>query len=103
MATRITESSSVESQMKNQLETIDINQRFMFEKRAFDVSGEEKESCGSNDVSVSFDSFNITAPKETDGLKPTKNRLKATRSVSRRKTVPCSKEYAKVEPPSLEL
>lgn len=103
MATRITESSSVESQMKNQLETIDINQRFMFEKRAFDVSGEEKESCGSNDVSVSFDSFNITAPKQTDRLKPTKNRLKATRSVSRRKTVPCSKEYAKVEPPSLEL
>lgn len=100
MATRLPESSSVENQIKMQLEPIDSSQKFMFRKEFFDAVGEEKESCGSNEVSVQFDSFSTTEPKKEDGLEPTKNRLKATRSVSRRKTEPsyqCTKEYAKVE------
>lgn len=99
MATRLPESSSVENQINKQLEPIDSSQRFMLSKRFFDVAGEEQESCGSNEVSVQFDSFKVASPKEKDGLKPTKNRFKAPRSVSRRKTVPsyqCTKEYTKV-------
>jgi hypothetical protein len=101
MATRLPESSSVENQIKKQLEPIDSSQKFMFRERFFDAVGEEKESCGSNEVSVQFDSFSAAEAKNDDGLKPNKNRLKATRSVSRRKTVPsypCTREYAKVEP-----
>ena len=98
MATRLPESSSVESHINKQIEPFDSNQRLMFSK--FDVAGEEKESCGSNEVSVQFDSFKVAAPKVKDGLKPNKNRLKAPRTVSRRKTVPSyhsTKEYTKVE------
>jgi hypothetical protein len=101
MATRLPESSSVENQIQMKLEPIDSSQNFMFRKGFFDAVGEEKESCGSNEVSVQFDSFSATEPKKEDGFKPTKTRLKATRSVSRRKTVPsyqCTKESAKVEP-----
>ncbi|KAK4577131.1 hypothetical protein RGQ29_027584 [Quercus rubra] len=97
MATRLPESSSVESHINKQIEPFDSNQRLMFSK--FDVAGEEKESCGSNEVSVQFDSFKVAAPKMKDGLKPNKNRLKAPRTVSRRKTVPSyhsTKEYTKV-------
>ncbi|KAE8075590.1 hypothetical protein FH972_014287 [Carpinus fangiana] len=99
MATRLPESSSVENQIQMKLEPIDSSQNFMSRKGFFDAVGEEKESCGSNEVSVQFDSFSATEPKKEDGLKPTKSRLKATRSVSRRKTVPsyqCTKESAKV-------
>lgn len=100
MATRLPESSLFEDQIYKQLETNDGNQGFMLGKRIFDLAGEEKESCGSNEVSVQFESFKATAPKEREGLKSTKNRLKATRSVSRRKTVPsiqCTKQSSKVE------
>lgn len=93
MATRLPESSSVENQIQMKLEPIDSSQNFMFRKGFFDAVGEEKESCGSNEVSVQFDSFSATEPKKEEVLK-------ATRSVSRRKTVPsyqCTKEYAKVE------
>lgn len=100
MATRVTESSSVESHTSNRLEPVRANnQRLRVRKGFFDVAGEEKESCGSNEVSVQLDSFSVTAAAETDGFKPTKNRLKTTRKVSRRKTVPsyqCPKEGSKV-------
>jgi hypothetical protein len=89
------------SREPDKLEPIDSSQKFMFRERFFDAVGEEKESCGSNEVSVQFDSFSAAEAKNDDGLKPNKNRLKATRSVSRRKTVPsypCTREYAKVEP-----
>ena len=103
MATRVPERSSVESHTSNQLEPFRANdQRLMMRKGFFDVAGEEKESCGSNEVSVQLDSFSVTTAAETDGFKPTKNRLKTTRTVSRRKTVPsyqCPKEGSKVELP----
>lgn len=100
MATRFPESSSVESHTSNHLEPFRANnQRFTVRKGFFDVAGEEKESCGSNEVSVQLDSLSITAAAQKDGFKPTKNRLKTTRTVSRRKTVPsyqCPKEGSKV-------
>lgn len=106
MATRLPESSSFEDQISMQLEPIDSNQRFMLGKRIFDVAGEEKESCGSNEVSVQFESFKATVPKERDRLKHTKNRLKATRNVSGRKivqSIQCAKQSAKVEHFSSEI
>ncbi|KAK9284825.1 hypothetical protein L1049_024002 [Liquidambar formosana] len=98
MATRLPESYSIEDRISKQLEPFTSNQRPMG-KNFFDVAGEEKESCGSNEVSVQIDSFSVTAPQEKDSPTPAKNRLKATRSVSRRKTVPsyqCPKEYTKI-------
>lgn len=85
MAARLPESSPFE----NSASSININQRSMVRRRLLDVGGEEKESCGSNDVSVQFDSISASAAREKeDDTKPTKNRLEATRNKSRRKTFP---------------
>ncbi|KAK3184459.1 hypothetical protein Dsin_031745 [Dipteronia sinensis] len=98
MATRLPESPLVENDISKQLEPFSNNQRFIMGKRLFDVAGEEKESCGSNDVSIQLDSFSVTAANDVGGFKSPKNKLKATRTVSRRKTVPsyqCPKECSK--------
>ncbi|KAM1919669.1 hypothetical protein ACFX15_023580 [Malus domestica] len=98
MATRPAEISPAESHISNHVEPIHSSQRFVIGKRFFDVAGEEKESCGSNEVGVLFDNFPVPA-EEKDGLSPTKTRFKATRSLSRRKSMPsyeCGKEYPKV-------
>ncbi|KAH7533412.1 hypothetical protein FEM48_Zijuj04G0128000 [Ziziphus jujuba var. spinosa] len=87
MATRLPESSSVESRINMQMEPSKCKQKFMISKKLFDVAVEEKESCGSNEVSVSFDSFSVGAAKGKDGLEPS-YRFKATRTVSRRKSAP---------------
>ncbi|KAL5798013.1 hypothetical protein ACOSQ2_002833 [Xanthoceras sorbifolium] len=104
MATRLPESPLVENDTSKQLETFSNNQRFIMGKTLFDVAGEEKESCGSNDVSIQLDSFSVTTAKEVGGFNSPKNRLEATRTVSRRKTVPsyqfpkeCSKASKKEE------
>ncbi|GAV62415.1 hypothetical protein CFOL_v3_05938 [Cephalotus follicularis] len=106
MATRLPHESSlsIRSNAGEQLEqtTNRCNQIYMVSKRYnCDTAGEEKESCGSNEVSIHFNGLlSVTAPKQKDGYRPPKNRLKATRSVSKRKTVPtyqyCSREHAKV-------
>ncbi|PSS14345.1 Protein IQ-DOMAIN like [Actinidia chinensis var. chinensis] len=99
MATRLPESSSFESFEMSQFELINVNQRPVVKKRFLDLAGEEKESCGSNEVSVQFDSISVSAPREKYDSKSTKNRLKATRSISRRKTVPsynCPREHSQV-------
>jgi len=100
MATRVPE-CSVESCTGKQLEPVNNNYRFDFGERFSDVAVEEKESCGSNEVSVQFDSLSI-ASNNKDGFKHTKSRLKATRTISRRKTAPsyqCPTEQAKVNFP----
>ena len=100
MATRVPESSLGENNMSKQFEPVDNNRRFVVKKGIIDVAGEEKESCGPNEVSVPLESLSVTTPEEKDGYGPSKNRLKATRSISRRKTVPSyqhSKESGKVE------
>ncbi|KAF3443352.1 hypothetical protein FNV43_RR13034 [Rhamnella rubrinervis] len=83
MATRLPESSLVETRIN--LEPSKCKQSFIISKKLSDVSVEEKESCGSNEVPVSFDSFPVRAAKQKDG-KPTGYRLKAARSMSMRKT-----------------
>ncbi|KAJ4730139.1 Protein IQ-DOMAIN 1 [Melia azedarach] len=96
MATRVPESSSVENHISKKVEQFNNSKKFTMGKRFLDVSWEEKESCGSNEVSVQLDSFSA---KEKDGFQPSKNRLKSARTVSRRKTVPsyqCPKESSKV-------
>ncbi|KAJ6674611.1 IQ-DOMAIN 5-RELATED [Salix viminalis] len=95
MATRVPE-CSVESCTGKQLEPVNNNYTFDFGERFSDVAVEEKESCGSNEVSVQFDSLSI-ASNNKDGFKHTKSRL--TRTISRRKTAPsyqCPTDQAKV-------
>ncbi|KAJ6680533.1 IQ-DOMAIN 5-RELATED [Salix purpurea] len=94
MATRVPE-CSVESCTGKQLEPVNSNYTFDFGERFSDVAVEEKESCGSNEVSVQFDSLSI-ASNNKDGFKHTKSRL--TRTISRRKTAPsyqCPTDQAK--------
>ncbi|OVA10073.1 IQ motif [Macleaya cordata] len=87
MATRLPEGSSVEDRVSSRLEPISSDRRPIVIKRNFDVAGEEKESCGSNEVSVGIDSLTETTPYVNDSSKPIKKRLKATKTGSRRKTV----------------
>ncbi|KAF4396389.1 protein IQ-DOMAIN 33 [Cannabis sativa] len=100
MATRLPESSSVESRVnKPVVDSMQRNQMFKTDNRFFDLAGEEKESCGSNEVSLSFDTLSVKSANDRDGFKPARNR-KTTRTVSRRKTVPsyqCQKDYTKVK------
>ncbi|XP_050205984.1 protein IQ-DOMAIN 33 isoform X2 [Mercurialis annua] len=79
MATRIPD-TSLESHTNS-------NHKLAARKRFFDIVGEERESCGSNEVSVQFDSLSMTAGSEKSVCK---NRIKPTRAISRRKTVPRS-------------
>ncbi|KAG6572257.1 Protein IQ-DOMAIN 1, partial [Cucurbita argyrosperma subsp. sororia] len=79
MATRLPEGSSVETHTMKPSEGIDNNPRLVISQRLFDIGAEEKESCGSNEVSVR--SFNFSA----DALK---SRSKGSSYVSRSKTVP---------------
>ncbi|XP_077217247.1 IQ-domain 33 isoform X2 [Tasmannia lanceolata] len=88
MATRMPEHLSVEDRLSKCVEPNSSYQRSTSITKRNDLKGEEKESCGSNDVSVGFDSLTITARINKDEYRHVKNRLKATRRVSRRKTVP---------------
>ncbi|PIA38248.1 hypothetical protein AQUCO_02800134v1 [Aquilegia coerulea] len=88
MAARPLETCSVEDRMSKQNEPISRETKFVFGKKNVDLAAEE-ESCGSNEVSVAFNRLTITAPEvKKDKHKSVKNRLKAARTVSRRKTVP---------------
>ncbi|KAK6918779.1 hypothetical protein RJ641_017201 [Dillenia turbinata] len=96
MATCVQEGSTTADSATKQIETISSNNKSMSRKRYSDVQ-EEKESCGSNEVSVQI--VLQTKEQDKDRIKPAKNKLKATRSVSRQKTVPsyhCVKEHTKV-------
>lgn len=99
MATRLPGSSSVEDHVSGQLEPTMSIQSSVMRKNFFDVGGEERESCGSNEVAAQIDNFPVISPKVKDSSKHPKLRLKVTRGVSRRKTVPnnhCPKENTKV-------
>lgn len=84
---------SVESHTSKQNDTANSNQNVAARMRFFDP-GEEKESCGSNEVSAQFDSISMTEIKDNNKPKTHKNQLKSTRTISRRKTVP-SCQYPK--------
>ncbi|WCJ37440.1 IQ-domain 33 [Euphorbia peplus] len=90
---------SVESHTSKQYDPTNSNQNqnVAARMRFFDA-GEEKESCGSNEVSAQIDSISMTETKDSDKLKTHKNQLKSTRTISRRKTAPscqCPKENSK--------
>ncbi|XP_019703582.1 protein IQ-DOMAIN 33 [Elaeis guineensis] len=88
MATRMPENSLAEDCLNKHFDPISTFQRSTIIKKRFDIAIEEKESCGSNDVSVNFDSSTTPSQTPRDGNRSVKSRFKATRSVLRRKTVP---------------
>uniref|UniRef100_A0A1D1YYX7 Protein IQ-DOMAIN 1 n=1 Tax=Anthurium amnicola TaxID=1678845 RepID=A0A1D1YYX7_9ARAE len=89
MATRVPDNSLVGECMSKHLDPISSDQRYSIVKKSLDVTVEEMESCASNDVTVFFENVAATPSKNTgETYKPVKNRLKATRNVPRRKTVP---------------
>ncbi|KAJ1389022.1 IQ motif, EF-hand binding site [Sesbania bispinosa] len=90
MATRLPETSSVESHAMKQYDPFNSNHKFTIKTRFLDAAGEEKESCGSNEVPLHFDNYSINSREENVSFKPPtpKSNFKARRTVSRRKTVP---------------
>ncbi|GMG98729.1 hypothetical protein Nepgr_000569 [Nepenthes gracilis] len=98
MATRLPESSTVEDCISKQVENVNRKSRQIVSKKLIDLPFEEKESCGSNEVPATIGKQETTAPEDKVGSEVTKNRLKSTRNIPRRKTVPtyhCPKEHAK--------
>ncbi|KAK9691324.1 hypothetical protein RND81_09G189700 [Saponaria officinalis] len=99
MATRQHEGLSVEDQISKQLSELSttLKTKPIIQKKFLDLSFEEKESCGSNEVPVQVGVSTLNPT--TDGYKLSKNRLKSPRNISRRKTVPTGqyhKEHTKV-------
>ncbi|XP_042481179.1 protein IQ-DOMAIN 33 isoform X2 [Macadamia integrifolia] len=86
MATRHTESHLAEDHMSKQLSSVNSDRRYMVIKKSFDVG--EEESCGSNEVPVVMENSTFTAQSMDDRYRAVKNRPKATRAVSRQKTMP---------------
>lgn len=69
MATRLPGSSSVEDHVSGQLEPTMSIQSSVMRKNFFDVGGEERESCGSNEVAAQIDNFPVISPKVKDSSK----------------------------------
>ncbi|KAM0942551.1 putative IQ motif, EF-hand binding protein [Dioscorea sansibarensis] len=76
MATRLPDNSTNEG----------IDRRTTIVKKRLEMALEEKESCGSNDVSVNLDSSKTVSENASDGFGPIKNKMKAARSASRMKS-----------------
>lgn len=92
MATRLPETSSVESHamsMKH-YDPFSSDDKITIRTRFLDAAGEEKESCGSNELPLHFDNYSLNSQEEKVSFKPQtpKRNFKARRTVSRRKTVP---------------
>ncbi|KAG2391124.1 Protein IQ-DOMAIN 1 [Vigna angularis] len=100
MATRLPETSSVESHAMKQYEPSNCNHKFTIMTRFLDAAGEEKESCGSNEVPLHFDNYSINSEEEKVSFKPhtAKTNFKARRTVSRRKTVPSYQFHEEQQP-----
>ncbi|KAL2529973.1 IQ-domain 33 [Forsythia ovata] len=81
MATRLPENTMMEDQMCKQIEAVSSQQTTGIRKRLLDVAMEENESCGSNEVSLRVEVTSVAVPKDVP--RPTKNRNKATRNVSK--------------------
>jgi len=109
MATRLQDTSSVESHAMKQYENFNTDHhKLTIKTRFLDASGgEEKESCGSNEVPLHFDNYSVVSQEDkVSSFKSptTKTNFKARRTVSRRKTVPSSQfhdEHPKVRISSL--
>ncbi|XP_042473907.1 protein IQ-DOMAIN 33-like [Zingiber officinale] len=80
MATRQQEHASEFSQASS------VIQRRMVIRKRSNAAVEEKESCGSNDVSVNFDASSVASQNPRNGCQPTSRRKSnSKRSASRRK------------------
>ncbi|XP_019454683.1 PREDICTED: protein IQ-DOMAIN 1-like isoform X2 [Lupinus angustifolius] len=90
MATRLPDTSSIESHSMKQYDPFNSNHKFATKTRFLDAAREEKESCGSNEVPLHYDNYSVSSIEEKVSFKPTKAKtnFKARRTVSRRKTVP---------------
>ncbi|XP_042752165.1 protein IQ-DOMAIN 33 isoform X2 [Lactuca sativa] len=95
MATRQHDTSF--GDLSKQFEELNVNQKLMVKKKVIsDLAGEEKESCGSNEVSIHSDNVSLSSKTaEKSYYKPTRNRLKATRQ----KSSTGYKEYSKMNRP----
>ncbi|CAA2953666.1 IQ-DOMAIN 1-like [Olea europaea subsp. europaea] len=82
MATRLLENTMMEDQLYKQIEAVRSHQTTGITKRVLDVAMEEKESCGSNDVSLRIEVGSVAAPKDVP--RPTRNRNKTMRNISKR-------------------
>ncbi|CAA3011154.1 Hypothetical predicted protein [Olea europaea subsp. europaea] len=67
--------------MYKQIEADSSHKANGMRKRLRFIAIEEKESCGSNDVSLHIDVGSVAAPKDVP--RPTKNRNKTARSISK--------------------
>ncbi|XP_028548730.1 protein IQ-DOMAIN 32 [Dendrobium catenatum] len=85
MATRPPENSIVDNFLSRHFDPIYNYKRQIVIKKRFDVAFEEKESCASNDVAISFHGSVEASQVSSTGYSPVKNMLKATKSVSKRK------------------
>ncbi|KAK7276479.1 hypothetical protein RIF29_17619 [Crotalaria pallida] len=90
MATRLPDTSDVESNTMKQYDPLNSNQKFAIKTRFLDAARDEKESCGSNEVPLHFDKYSVSSREEKVSFKPptVRTNFKARRTVSRRKTVP---------------
>lgn len=88
MATRMLENPLVDDCLSKHLEPMSGERKSMIIRKGFDVAVLEKESCGSNDVSVNFDGFSTLSETPADGYGPVRNRLKVAEDVSRRRSLP---------------
>lgn len=86
MATRQAESAADDCMSKNADSGSVAGRRVIVVRRRHDLAVEEKESCGSNDVSaVSFDGSSSGGRNGLSGYKTGKNRLRGGRNLARRK------------------
>ncbi|CAN6194393.1 unnamed protein product [Urochloa humidicola] len=87
MATRQAEPAAADDCMSRNADTGSAGRRVVVvRRRGGDLAFEEKESCGSNDVSVvSFDGSSLGARSGIGCHKPGRSRLKGARSLPRRK------------------
>ena len=83
MATRIPDNSTMEDCPSTKIE-----RRSPFFRKQFDLALEERESCGSNDISVSSENVVVLPSKVKDSYKPAKNYLKAQKTASQRSNLP---------------
>ena len=89
MATRVPENSVVEDCWSKHLEPASTDRKLpVIANKRLDISFEGKESCGSNDVSVSFEEVVLPSQTPINGYSQVKNKFNATENVSRRKTMP---------------
>lgn len=96
MATRQAEPGADDSASKNATDagSAVAGRRVVVVRRRQDVAVEEKESCGSNDVSaISFDGSSAGGRSGLSCYRPGKNRLRGGRNLPRRKVAAASSDH----------